>query len=232
MTGNAPTAIKICGLQTEQVIRDIQSLPITYIGLVFAPSRRQVTAQQAAKLIRAVKESPEPLRPKAAGVFVNPTLELLEQTMEEAQLDVIQLHGQESPAFCTQVQQRFGVDIFKAISFSAASACSASEPVRPAAWQVAEYGNSVSALLLDTHDPVHGGGSGKTFSWEVIPEFYEQAHQAGMKLFIAGGLNPENVSRLLDTYDLDGVDISSGVETDGVKDVNKIKQFVRRVIGL
>ena len=76
---------------------------------------------------------------------------------------------------------------------------------------------------------LYGGGSGKTFAWHCIPEYQDGLDNAGIQLIVAGGLRSDNVDQLVADYHPDGVDISSGVETDGVKDIAKIKRFVERV---
>lgn len=236
MNGTSGTRIKICGLQTEETVRAVSSLPIDYIGFIFAPSRRQVTPEQAGRLIESIREErPDGPIPKAAGVFVNPEWDLLQRTMEAAPLDVIQLHGQESPEYCSRVSEHFGTEIFKVISLTSAASSakpsSSDQGVYQVAWEPVDYRDSVGTVLLDTHDPVHGGGSGRTFAWEAIPAYLHKVREAGMKLFVAGGLHPDNVRNLLDTYRPDGVDVSSGVETNGAKDLAKIQLFVERVIG-
>jgi phosphoribosylanthranilate isomerase len=95
--------------------------------------------------------------------------------------------------------------------------------------QLGGYRGAVDAILLDTHDPVYGGGSGTTFAWECIPPYLRWAREAGIRLLVAGGLSADNVGELVAAYGPDGVDVSSGVETDGVKDIAKIRDFVERV---
>jgi phosphoribosylanthranilate isomerase len=225
----APTA-KICGIRSMEVLEAIAHLPITHIGFVFAKSKRQVTPEQAGEMIRflqakALKEEAVPL---AVGVFVNPGEEELTQTLRMAPLDVVQLHGQETPGFCSWVKQHFGVQVFKAIPLQK------TEDAIPAAASVAEqldlYAGCIDAVLLDTYDPVYGGGSGATFAWNCIPPYQEWARKTGVKLLVAGGLEPGNVSELIADYQPDGVDVSSGVETNGVKDIAKITAFVERVV--
>ncbi|WP_144933309.1 phosphoribosylanthranilate isomerase [Paenibacillus sp. 32O-W] len=217
-------AVKICGLQTIEAVRSILSLPIEYIGFVFAPSKRRVTGRQAAEMTGELVREREQRRPAPAsvGVFVNPEPEELEEILKIVPLDVIQLHGRESPEYCHQVKERFGTGLFKAVSISMSQTASPADFVLP-------FAGSVDAILLDTYDPVHGGGSGKTFNWKVIPDYLELTRAAGMKLIVAGGLTTDNVSGLISAYQPDGVDVSSGVETEGQKDIAKIKQFVERV---
>jgi phosphoribosylanthranilate isomerase len=225
----APTA-KICGIRSIEVLQAIAHLPISHIGFVFARSKRQVTPEQAGEMIRFLQN--KALTgvdiPLTVGVFVNPSEDELFQTLETAPLDVVQLHGQETPKFCKRVKERFGVLVFKTVILQK------SEDRIPTVAAVAEqldvYRGSIDAVLLDTFDPVYGGGSGNAFAWNCIPPYQEWARKAGVKLLVAGGLQPDSVAKLLTDYHPDGVDVSSGVETDGVKDISKITAFVERVI--
>ncbi|MEW9698980.1 phosphoribosylanthranilate isomerase [Paenibacillus sp. SI8] len=221
--------VKICGLQSVEVLKSIVHLPIAHIGFVFAPSKRQLTPEKAGELIAFLKSEaangvPIPL---TVGVFVNPSEEELERTLASAPLDVVQLHSKETPAFCQWVRQHFGVKVFKSVSISKSDDNVPS--AEAVAAQLDPFIGTVDAILLDTYDPVYGGGSGKTFAWDCIPVYQEWARHAGVGLLVAGGLQPENVDQLVEVYSPDGVDVSSGVETDGVKDIAKITLFVERV---
>lgn len=220
------TALKICGLQSVEVLKSMINLPVDYIGFVFAKSRRKVSPQQAAQLIQVLRGWDHDMIPAAVGVLVNPDLNELEGLLREAALDVVQLHGQESPQFCREVKERFPVSVFKAVSIesdrSEAERLSALDP----------YAGSIDGLLIDTYDPVYGGGSGKTFAWDLIPPYQQWAKRQGIPLFVAGGLDSDNVSHLIGQYAPYGVDVSSGVESEpGVKDINKVIAFVERVKG-
>ncbi|WP_106767966.1 phosphoribosylanthranilate isomerase [Paenibacillus faecalis] len=218
------TAVKICGLQSVEVLKSMINLPVDYIGFVFAKSRRQVTSKQAAELSGVLKQWKSEEIPRSVGVFVNPSLKELGEVLQSVELDVVQLHGQESPQFCREVKESFPVSIFKAVSIQAG---------RPPEEHVNElmlYSGCIDGLLLDTYDPVYGGGSGKTFAWDIIPIYRDWARAQGFPLFVAGGLEPSNLDRLLALYDPDGVDVSSGVESaPGVKDIEKVIAFVERV---
>lgn len=220
------TTLKICGLQSVEVLKSMINLPVDYIGFVFAKSRRKVSPQQAAQLIQVLRGWDHDMIPAAVGVLVNPDLNELEELLREAALDVVQLHGQESPQFCREVKERFPVSVFKAVSIesdrSEAERLSALDP----------YAGSIDGLLIDTYDPVYGGGSGKTFAWDLIPPYQQWAKRQGIPLFVAGGLDSDNVSHLIGQYAPYGVDVSSGVESEpGVKDINKVIAFVERVKG-
>ncbi|GIQ67564.1 phosphoribosylanthranilate isomerase [Xylanibacillus composti] len=217
--------VKICGLRSGEMVESVGRLPVDYIGLVFAESRRKVTPQEAGGWIRMLRKQAD--RPLAAGVFVNPSMAELQSVMAEAPLDMIQLHGSESPSFCKTVKEGWPkAEVFKAISIPARSTTVSPETV---AEQCAPYLGSIDGLLLDTYDPHVGGGSGKTFQWSVIPFYQAWARAKKLPLFVAGGLHEGNVRELLDQYAPDGVDVSSGVETDGIKDLNKIQGFLERM---
>ncbi|AWP30937.1 phosphoribosylanthranilate isomerase [Paenibacillus sp. Cedars] len=220
------TVLKICGLQSVEVLKSMINLPVDYIGFVFAKSRRNVSPKQAALLIQVLRQWDTGKTPAAVGVLVNPDLNELEELLQEAALDVVQLHGQESPQFCREVKERFPVSVFKAVSIES----DRSEADRLSSLDA--YAGCIDGLLLDTYDPVYGGGSGKTFAWDLIPPYQRWASQQGIPLFIAGGLDSDNVSHLIGQYAPYGVDVSSGVESEpGVKDINKVTAFVERVKG-
>jgi phosphoribosylanthranilate isomerase len=219
------TNVKICGIREEQTLRDMAGLPVDYIGFVFAPSKRQVTAEQAARLHAVSREMAMQggQSPRTVGVFVNPTMEQLAEVFHLVPLDVAQLHGQESPAFCREVGRRFGVEVWRALSADEPGGAAATAVTGAA--RLAAYEGAVSTVLLDTA----GGGTGRTFRWDLIPSYQEKARGHGLRLIVAGGLTPDNVPELLAAHTPDGVDISSGVETDGTKDINKIAAFAERV---
>ncbi|WP_433946443.1 phosphoribosylanthranilate isomerase [Paenibacillus sp. SN-8-1] len=217
----AEASVKICGLQDVEVLKSMINLPIDHIGFVFANSKRQVTADQAAALIPILEDWDRPVKPESVGVFVNPTIEELSHILQKASLDIVQLHGQESPEFCREVKKRFGVKVFKVLSVKQGNNREGSDLV--------DYRGALDGLLLDTYDPIYGGGSGQTFDWKQIEPYQKWTKQEGIPLIIAGGLHPDNVGDLLENFQPDGVDVSSGVETDGLKDIAKIRAFVERV---
>jgi phosphoribosylanthranilate isomerase len=223
--------VKICGIKSEETLRGIRGLPIDHIGFVFAPSKRRVTPEEAGELIRLLES--EGFRQsglfRTAGVFVNPSLDELTGVLEHAPLDIIQLHGQETPEYCLKVKSTFGKELFKAVPIPEGGSAEGAGDAERLISRLEPYVPFVDAFLLDTYDPVTGGGSGRTFSWEVIPAVRDWARAAGCRLIVAGGLRAENVDALLKEFSPDGVDVSSGVETDGVKDIGKIKIFVERV---
>jgi len=234
----APVAVKICGIREAQTLREMAGLPVDYVGFVFAPSRRRVTPEEAAALAGAARSVPMAggRPPGTVGVFVNPALDELELAVRAARLGAVQLHGAETPEFCREVAERFGVAVWRALNAEEAAQAGgddaaavgglAGAAVRPGPDEIlAAYRGAAEAVLLDTG----GGGTGRTFRWDVIPAWKEAARRHSLKLFVAGGLTPDNVRALIETHRPDGVDVSSGVETDGRKDVAKIAAFVERV---
>ncbi|WP_373229706.1 phosphoribosylanthranilate isomerase [Cohnella sp.] len=220
------TKVKICGIKEEATLQGMSGLPVDYIGFVFAKSKRQISLEGARKLHDYAKSimMAEGKPPRTVGVFVNPTLEYLAEVLSEVKLDVVQLHGEETPEFCQEVQEQFKVEVWRALPVTDDDNCEGAA-AGTCADRLAAYRNAVSVILLDTA----GGGTGKAFRWEVIPSYQAAASQNGLQLFIAGGLSPDNANDLVTTYHPQGVDISSGVESDGVKDIGKITAFAERV---
>lgn len=222
----AETLVKICGLQDVEVLKSMKSLPLDYVGFVFAPSRRKVTAETAAELVAVLADWQSGKIPGAAGVFVNPELQELTALLSLVPLDVIQLHGQESPQLCREVKQACPqAQVWKALSVAGRDPDAAAEINA----LLESYAGTIDALLLDTYDPQGSGGSGRTFDWEQIPLYQQAAANYALPLFIAGGLHPDNVNELLAGYAPYGVDVSSGVESSGIKDIAKMTAFVERV---
>lgn len=205
--------VKICGIKDVDTLRLLKELQADYVGFIFAQSKRRVTAGEAGALLRAVA-SPPP----AVGVFVNPSLVELEETLRDVSLSVIQLHGQESPEFCREVKERFGLPVWKAVAVGEEGTLSL---------DLQAYLPVVEAFLFDTHDPAAAGGTGKRFSWEQIPLLRERAGNA--TVVIAGGITVDNVGELVGRYSPPMIDLSSGVETEGRKDPDKIKTLMQRV---
>ena len=190
------TKVKICGLSTKEAVKTAVSAGADYIGFVFAPSKRQVTLEQAAELAKFI-----PSHIQKVGVFVSPSrAELLEAT-EKVGLDLVQVHG--------QVVDK----LFKNLPCGSIQAVQVDGDGHVPNSQ-ADY------LLFDA--PV--AGSGQTFDWGQL-----DTTELSQPFFIAGGLNEDNVARAIQHFSPFAVDVSSGVETDGQKDHEKIRRFIERV---
>lgn len=193
--------IKICGLSTPEAVKTAVENGASHIGFVFAKSRRQVTPEQARQLSKDVPKSV-----KKVGLFVNAGLDEIAQTIKTAGLDMVQLHGDENVAFANQIS----VPVIKAFGIKNGQLPS----------DMAAFKHHV--ILLDAPPAQFAGGSGQQFDWEKV----ELSALAGYQFFVAGGLTPDNVSKAIAIFQPTGVDVSSGVETDGVKDVEKIRLFI------
>lgn len=217
--------IKICGLKDVQTIEAMDGLPIHEIGFIFAPSKRQVDKRTARELIAAVHrlKASGGARPKTVGVFVNESFESLKSILGEAPLDVVQLHGNESAEFCSAVRDELHVDVWKVFSMKHNTDV---HDIHTAMNRLSPFKNAVNAVLIDAP----GGGTGQTFDWAAINAYKKATEELDITLYVAGGLHEGNIEELLRVYSPGGIDVSSGVETDGQKDINKIRLFVRKVI--
>ena len=190
------TKVKICGLSTKGAVETAVSAGADYIGFVFAPSKRQVTLDQAAELAKLI-----PSHIQKVGVFVSPNqLELLE-AIEKVGLDFVQVHG--------QVVDK----LFENLPCASIQAVQIGEGEHVPNSQ-ADY------LLFDA--PV--AGSGQTFDWGQL-----DTTDLSQPFFIAGGLNEDNVEEAIQHFTPFAVDVSSGVESNGQKDQEKIRRFIERV---
>jgi len=208
------TIIKICGLSDIETALAAAEAGADYIGMVFAPSRRQVTLEKAAEITEAI--SLLKTRPVIVGVFVNSPVEEVNRIARQSRLDKIQLSGDESWQYCRNIE----LPIIKVIHVSA----NASEEITAEI----EAGNRALEkdfeCLLDTQTGNAYGGTGQTFDWQTAKEA-----AARFPVIVAGGLTPDNVGQLVSEVRPWGVDVSSGVETSGRKDTAKIRAFIEAV---
>ena len=154
---------------------------------------------------------------KTAGVFVNPDLKEVAEVFQKAPLHLVQLHGQESPEFCSQVKDEFGCKVIKVIGVGEDS---------QAHLELESYQGKVDYLLLDTMTKAQAGGTGKVFAWDRIPAFQQRCERIGIPLLVAGGLNEDNIEALIQQYHPFGIDLSSSLETNGMKDMGKIRNVI------
>ncbi len=201
------TKIKICGLKSEEDIMSANELALSYIGFVFAKSKRQVTIEEAQVLKAGLNKNC-----KAVGVFVNHNVKEMIQMVNEGIIDVIQLHGDEAEDVIMHIRQALPkVELIKAISVTSIE-------------DIIKWNHSqVDYLLLDNGS----GGSGMCFDWNILQE----VDACKKPYFIAGGLTPDNVEQVI-SFAPYGVDVSGGVETNGVKDARKMRKFVEKVRGV
>ena len=206
--------VKMCGISKVETIPAVVEAKPDYMGLVFASSKRQVTVEQAKTLVEALhkqcKEQNDDVSIKTVGVFVNETLDNLVTIANEANLDVVQLHGDEDEAFIQSLKERTNVEVWKAIQIRSA--------VDAEAW----IDSSADMLLFDAYHKDERGGTGDVFDWSCLDTFERP-------FMLAGGIDSTNVARAIRTVRPYGIDISSGIETNGVKDDEKITAFTKIV---
>src|SRR5699024_3088600 len=184
--------VKICGIKTIEAASVAVQAGADFIGFVFAPSKRKTTPEEAARIAKTIPKSV-----RTVGVFVNETVDHIKQIAELVGLDVIQLHGDEPP----EVIGELPYQTIKAFSIDQVDAQTINS-------YPADY------HLIDSPVGEHRGGTGKTFDWKRATDLGIDLN----KVILAGGLSPSNVQAAIRQVSPVGIDVSSGVETNGEKD--------------
>lgn len=200
--------IKICGLRRAVDIDAVNEGMPDFIGFVFAKSSRQVTLEQAAGLKARLK--PEI---KAVGVFVNEEPERIMEICRRGIIDIIQLHGDEDDDYTRDIKKRTDLPVIRAIRVKNQEDLQNIDSI------------TCDFLLLDACDDSQYGGAGKSFDWAVIGKMEKP-------FFLAGGLNENNLAIAAEAVKPYCLDLSSGVETNGVKDREKILKAINIVRGV
>ena len=213
--------VKMCGISKVETIPAVVEAKPNYMGLVFAPSKRQVTVDQAKTLVEELHKGcakkygsdTEPDKNdtiKTVGVFVNETVDNLVTIANEVNLDAVQLHGDEDETFIQSLKERTNVEVWKAVQIRSAA-------------DVEEWiDSSADMILFDAYHKDERGGTGEVFDWSSLDEFERP-------FMLAGGIDSTNVARAIRTVRPYGLDTSSGIETNGVKDDEKITAFTKIV---
>lgn len=195
------TRIKLCGLSRPCDIEAANELKPEYIGFVFAPkSKRNITAEKAEELKRLL--APEI---KAVGVFVDETPNVIAELLNNGVIDMAQLHGREGEEYLKELRTLTDKPIIKAFRIETAADIADAEH------------SSADHILLDS-----GAGTGTVFDWKLIRNIKRP-------YFLAGGLSPDNAENAVNMFRPYAVDVSSGIETDGLKDKTKMAAFVAAV---
>ncbi|NHB58691.1 phosphoribosylanthranilate isomerase [Acinetobacter sp. 194] len=205
------TRVKICGITRQQDIQSVVNAGADAIGFVFfPPSPRSVTIEQAQALAEHI-----PAYVQMVGLFVNASIEEIQQVLKHVPLDILQLHGDETPEKCQQIARATGRRWYKAIQV---------KPDLDLITTIQQYQDAgASAMLLDAWHPELKGGTGHSFDWKQFP-------QLDIPLILAGGLTPDNIEDAIKTTQAYAVDVSGGVESaKGIKDQQLIEHFMQGV---
>lgn len=222
--------VKICGLSNMKSALAAAEGGADALGFIFAPARRQISPERAQAIIAGLPDDVLP-----TGVFVNESAETIGQIAAYAGLKMIQLHGDEPP----EMIAAFDLPVTKAFRIKG-----------PDDLQILPAYRKAAAILLDPYVPGQHGGTGQTLDWTLVRWATETLLKAGVelarpdehpldsyqrgavRLVLAGGLHPENVAEAIAQAAPGGVDVSSGVETNGEKDIEKIYRFLAAARGI
>lgn len=203
---------KICGINDALAMRTAVENGADMVGLIFyPPSPRNVTAEQAEELLRELPSGVD-----RVGVFVNPETDFLDAILAKARLDLLQLHGDETPDRCRALSIYFGLPVVKAFKVSEKADLDAAR----------DYEDIVDWLMFDAKPPKDAklpGGNAVSFDWTIM-----QNARFQRPWMLSGGLTPENLAEAVKRSGASAVDVSSGVEsTPGKKDPTKIRAFLK-----
>jgi phosphoribosylanthranilate isomerase len=203
------TRVKVCGITNVENGQLASGAGADAIGLIFAPSPRQVDADLARKIATALPEGV-----LKVGVFVNEQPETVHQLADEVGLDYVQLHGDESSQTVTDLRSA-GLKVIKALR------------VRDAASLEALEDYEADLFLLDAYSEKARGGTGEKFDWELAKALHGYAN-----ILVSGGLTPENVRAAVEFFEPYGVDASSSLEdAPGIKNDERVRRFVSAAKG-
>lgn len=204
-----PPKIKFCGITRSEDAGLAVEAGAWTLGMILWPGSARACSLEAAAEIGALFRR----RVELAGVFVNPSLDEVAFAAESAALSMIQLHGDEGPAFCAEIARRTGCRVIKAMR------------VRSGADIQALTSFHTDFHLLDSYSPHLRGGTGETFSWELA-----RAHRANVPMILSGGLTPANVGEAVAAVRPYAVDVASGTEAaPGIKDPRLLRAFAEAV---
>ena len=210
------TRIKICGIKTGEQALAAAEAGADFIGLVFARSPRQVTPGRAEKIMAELKEKKAHVA--VVGVFVNAHLDTVNRIAERCRLDWVQMSGDEPWEYCRELAS----PVIQVIRLSRNQR--PEQVCRDLAYGTKLLKKQKHIYLVDSNVSDRYGGTGKKFDWKLAVPIAGE-----FPVIIAGGLTPGNVGEAIKVISPWGVDVSSGVETKGVKDTGKIKKFIQAV---
>ena len=201
--------IKVCGMRDPDNIRAVDQLGTDWMGFIFYPGSLRYVGEKLSYI---------PAKVKRVGVFVNEQPGIIRERALQNRLDILQLHGDESPAYCRKLKEE-GFKVIKAFGIQTDQPFPSEE--------VQRYGGCCDYLLFDTQSPLHGG-SGKKFNWEIL-----SAYNGDTPFLISGGISPEDaeVIKAFSHPQLMGVDLNSGFETSpAIKDISLLQTFIKQLM--
>ena len=200
--------IKICGLKTLQDIKIVNKYLPDYIGFILAPSKRQITLEQARLLKRNLTPSI-----KVVGVFVNEKVEVIKQYVDEKIIDIVQLHGDETSKMANEIQETLKIPVIKVYRVKDELGL---ELIKE---DIANL--NTKYILFDTYHEKNYGGSGESFDWSLLKDIESP-------YFLAGGIGENNIDMAL-KLEPEVIDLSSSVETNGMKDESKVSKMINYI---
>ena len=213
------TEFKICGLRTLDHALAAADTGASFLGFVFVPGvRRQIEEARAAEIIQEVKKRTGADGPRIVGLFANQPMSEVNRIVGKCDLDFAQLCGDESPDYCDSI------DAWVIKMLKVADDGPKQKLVAYLRKHIEEIVSGMHMCLLDKYTAGALGGTGKSFDWNIAAEIAKH-----YRIILAGGLNPKNVQEAISTARPWVVDVSTGVETDGVKDIDKIMAFGKSV---
>ena len=208
--------IKICGIQDVDNAKVAAESGADLLGMVFVTQRRRTISADVAKSISSSIKALEIPSPKIVGLFSDQPIDEVNQYVESCNLDMVQLCGSESLQYCRSVC----CEIIKVVQIPTAS--NASSDLSFVYDLIKPYSDSGYYITLDSLIPGYQGGTGHSFDWDIASDISKSGHS----FLLAGGLTPDNVSDAIKRVNPLGVDVSTGVETNGIKDPKKIASFI------
>ncbi|MCA0971865.1 phosphoribosylanthranilate isomerase [Halobacillus litoralis] len=205
--------VKLCGNRSLSDLSKTSSSKATHLGFIFVKrTKRYVRPEQVGRWLKEVRPGQ-----KLVGVFVDPTISEIDEVLRFVPLDVIQLHGSETVGTLLSVKEATGLPVWKVIHHQ-----------QDGEKQMEIFQGVADGYVIDSRVKGAHGGTGVRFDWEAIPGYKTMAADQGVPFLIAGGVNPDNVGELLE-FEPDGIDLSSGSETNEQKDIGKIQRIMKEV---
>ena len=210
--------VKFCGISQEDTVPVLLETQPDYVGFIFAPSKRQVTVEQAKSITRSLQESVHTTSGNKCcsrvGVFVNETIPTIVEITKAVPLSVVQLHGDETVTYIETLRSQLREEQLESIEIWKAIQVQGKEDILP--WKQAP----IDGLVVDAYSKEERGGTGKTIDWSLLDDVQ-------VPYYLAGGIGLHNVARAIRRLQPYGLDMSSSLETNGQKDVKKIKSMAQ-----